>query len=175
VEELGDSISGYPETIQRRTSTSQSEANNKDSRQPHICSQGGSQHNQRNTQASTKDQGQCAQVLVGSSRARELQTETYYNLLMGSDTKSSRFRVTHPALKAAFEAAYPPQHPNHKDLVTISFGQFLSYSVREEMFILAIFQDRFEDFRVGPHRHLPYPLGSLRNKTTPSQGISITK
>jgi hypothetical protein len=32
-----------------------------------------------------------------------------------------------------------------------------------------------EEFRVGPRRHLPYPLGSLCNKATSSRRISITK
>jgi hypothetical protein len=52
-----------------------------------------------------------------------------------SDTESSHFSVMHPALKAAFEAAYPPQHPDHRDLVTINFGQFVSYGIGEEMFV----------------------------------------
>ena len=40
----------------------------------------------------------------------------------------------HPALKIAFEAAYPPQHPDHRDIVIIDFRQFLSYGIGEETF-----------------------------------------
>jgi hypothetical protein len=46
----------------------------------------------------------------------------------------------HPALKAAFEAVYPPQHPDHRDLVTIDFGQFFSYGIGEEMFAQLTFK-----------------------------------
>jgi hypothetical protein len=39
----------------------------------------------------------------------------------------------HTSLKAAFEAAYPPQHPNHKDLVTIDFAQLIEHGIGDEM------------------------------------------
>ena len=57
-----------------------------------------------------------------------------------SDTEFSHFCTMHPALKAAFEADYPPQHPDHRDLVTIGFGQFLSYGIGEEMFAQLTFK-----------------------------------
>ncbi|KAH8776266.1 hypothetical protein F5883DRAFT_409959 [Diaporthe sp. PMI_573] len=40
----------------------------------------------------------------------------------------------HPALKRAFEAAYLPKHPNHRDLVSIDFGEFFSHGIGEETF-----------------------------------------
>jgi hypothetical protein len=40
----------------------------------------------------------------------------------------------HPALKASFVAAYPPKHREHKDLITIDFGQFFAYGIGEESF-----------------------------------------
>ncbi|PCD23181.1 hypothetical protein AU210_014704 [Fusarium oxysporum f. sp. radicis-cucumerinum] len=57
-----------------------------------------------------------------------------------SDDKSSSFRIMHPALKAAFEAAYPPKHPAHKDLVTIDFGEFLGHAIGDEMFAKLSFE-----------------------------------
>ena len=50
-----------------------------------------------------------------------------------SDTGSLHFRIMHPAIKAAFEAAYPPQHPDHRDLVTIDFDHFFRYGIGEDM------------------------------------------
>ncbi|WEW61563.1 hypothetical protein PRK78_007054 [Emydomyces testavorans] len=50
------------------------------------------------------------------------------------DTEPTHFDTIHPAVKAAFEAAYPPQHPDHKHLVTIGFGEFLDYGIGEETF-----------------------------------------
>lgn len=51
-----------------------------------------------------------------------------------SNSESSHFRVMHPALKISFEAVYPPKHPDHRDLVTINFSEFLSHAIGEEMF-----------------------------------------
>ncbi|KFY68585.1 hypothetical protein V496_00971 [Pseudogymnoascus sp. VKM F-4515 (FW-2607)] len=51
-----------------------------------------------------------------------------------ADSKSSHYRVMHPALKISFEAVYPPQHPDHRDLITISFGEFFNDALGEEMF-----------------------------------------
>jgi hypothetical protein len=42
--------------------------------------------------------------------------------------------VTHHALKAVFEAKYPPKHPNHRNLITIDFGQFVSRGLGEKKF-----------------------------------------
>ncbi|RGP81432.1 hypothetical protein FLONG3_577 [Fusarium longipes] len=50
-----------------------------------------------------------------------------------SDDKSS-FSVMQPALKATFEDAYPPKHPDHRDLVTITFNEFFSHALGDEMF-----------------------------------------
>ena len=38
----------------------------------------------------------------------------------------------HPALKRAFETAYPPKHPDHKDLVEVNFDQFFNHCIGEE-------------------------------------------
>ncbi|KAF4442001.1 hypothetical protein F53441_11846 [Fusarium austroafricanum] len=51
-----------------------------------------------------------------------------------SDDKSSSFRIMHPALKATFEDAYPPKHPDHRDLVTIDFDEFFCHALGDEMF-----------------------------------------
>ncbi|PNP46951.1 hypothetical protein TGAMA5MH_01904 [Trichoderma gamsii] len=40
----------------------------------------------------------------------------------------------HPAMRAALEAAYPPKHPSHRDLITIGFMDFYFHSLGEEMF-----------------------------------------
>lgn len=50
------------------------------------------------------------------------------------DHVSSPLNVMHPALKAAFEAAYPPKHPNHRDLTNIHFSQFVAHGLGEENF-----------------------------------------
>lgn len=50
-------------------------------------------------------------------------------------TRSSETVTMHPALKDAFEAAYPPKHPNHKDLITMEFGEFFAYAIGEETFV----------------------------------------
>ncbi|KAJ3466405.1 hypothetical protein MRS44_003969 [Fusarium solani] len=57
-----------------------------------------------------------------------------------SNDKASSFRIMHPALKAAFEAAYPPKHPDHRDLVTIDFGEFLSHAIGDETFAKLSFE-----------------------------------
>ena len=44
-------------------------------------------------------------------------------------------RIMHPALKMAFEAAYPPRHPDHRDLIEIDFFEFVYFGVGEEMFV----------------------------------------
>ncbi|KAF5718698.1 hypothetical protein FMUND_5058 [Fusarium mundagurra] len=51
-----------------------------------------------------------------------------------SDERSSSFQIMHPALKAAFEAAYPPKHPDHRDLVTIDFDEFFHHAMGDETF-----------------------------------------
>ncbi|KLO97739.1 uncharacterized protein FFB20_15009 [Fusarium fujikuroi] len=50
------------------------------------------------------------------------------------DDRSSYFNIMHPALKSAFEAAYPPKHPEHRDLVTIDFGEFFDHAIGDETF-----------------------------------------
>jgi hypothetical protein len=45
-------------------------------------------------------------------------------------------RIMHPALKAAFEATYPPKHPNHKDLNNVNFAKFFDECIGEETFRL---------------------------------------
>lgn len=37
-------------------------------------------------------------------------------------------------LKMAFEAAYPPKHPDHRDLIEVDFVEFVCSCVGEEMF-----------------------------------------
>jgi hypothetical protein len=39
----------------------------------------------------------------------------------------------HPALKSAFEAAYPPRHPDHHSLPTIDFVEFF-YAIGDETY-----------------------------------------
>lgn len=51
-----------------------------------------------------------------------------------SDDKSSFFRIMHPALRAAFEGAYPPKHPDHRDLVTIDFDEFFHHDMGDKTF-----------------------------------------
>ncbi|GFF29784.1 hypothetical protein IFM61606_10419 [Aspergillus udagawae] len=45
-------------------------------------------------------------------------------------------RIMHPALKAAFEATYPPKDPNHKDLNNVDFAKFFRDCIGEETFCL---------------------------------------
>ena len=52
-----------------------------------------------------------------------------------SDTESSNIHAMHPALRAAFEVAYPPQPLDYRNLLTIDFGQFFSYGISEETFV----------------------------------------
>ncbi|RYP79018.1 hypothetical protein DL770_006763 [Monosporascus sp. CRB-9-2] len=42
--------------------------------------------------------------------------------------------IMNPGLRAAFESAYPPKHPDHKDLVAIDFFQFFSEAIGESTF-----------------------------------------
>ncbi|KAB5569963.1 hypothetical protein GE09DRAFT_1283147 [Coniochaeta sp. 2T2.1] len=51
-----------------------------------------------------------------------------------SDGTSSKKRIMHPALKMAFEAAYPPKPPDHRDLIEVDFAEFLYSCVGEEVF-----------------------------------------
>lgn len=51
-----------------------------------------------------------------------------------SDDESAHFGIMHLALKASFEADYPPKHPDHRDLITIDFREFFSHSIGEGMF-----------------------------------------
>jgi hypothetical protein len=57
-----------------------------------------------------------------------------YRASLRSPTESLHLDVIHPFLKAAFIAAYSPKHPNHKDIVTIDFGQFFTDGIGEETF-----------------------------------------
>ncbi|CAG7560610.1 unnamed protein product [Fusarium equiseti] len=52
-----------------------------------------------------------------------------------SNDKSSTLRIMHPALKATFEDAYPPKHPDHRDLVTIDFYEFFDHALGDETFV----------------------------------------
>ncbi|KAL2145166.1 hypothetical protein VTI28DRAFT_7802 [Corynascus sepedonium] len=52
-----------------------------------------------------------------------------------SNGKSSRRRIMHPALKMAFEAAYPPKHPDHRDLIEVDFAEFVYSCIGEESFV----------------------------------------
>ncbi|KFY07183.1 hypothetical protein V492_07379 [Pseudogymnoascus sp. VKM F-4246] len=65
-------------------------------------------------------------------RACEMESIASSSSKAGS--KPPYFRVMHPALKISFEAAYPPQHPDHRDLITINFGEFVNNSIGEQMF-----------------------------------------
>ncbi|KAL6820794.1 hypothetical protein V8C40DRAFT_62159 [Trichoderma camerunense] len=40
----------------------------------------------------------------------------------------------HPAMRAAFEAEYPPKHVSHRDLIEKDFADFFDYGFGEEMF-----------------------------------------
>ncbi|KAL2126701.1 hypothetical protein VTI74DRAFT_379 [Chaetomium olivicolor] len=51
-----------------------------------------------------------------------------------SDDTSSPKRIMHPALKTAFEAAYPPKHPEHRDLIEVDFAEFVYHCMGEEKF-----------------------------------------
>ena len=67
-------------------------------------------------------------------RTLEIYAQQNATTSSGLDVESSGLSIIHPALRAAFEAAYPPQHPDHRDLVTLDFGQFLSYGIGDETF-----------------------------------------
>jgi hypothetical protein len=41
---------------------------------------------------------------------------------------------SYPALKAAFNAAYPPQHTDHRKLITITFPEFLDHGIGDETY-----------------------------------------
>lgn len=43
-------------------------------------------------------------------------------------------RIMHPALKLAFEEAYPQKHPSHRDLNNVDFPKFIQECIGEEMF-----------------------------------------
>lgn len=51
-----------------------------------------------------------------------------------SGTNETSFPIMHPALKATFEAAYPPKHPEHRDLITINFWEFLNHAMGDKTF-----------------------------------------
>lgn len=51
-----------------------------------------------------------------------------------SDAKSTYFGAMHPALKIAFEAAYPEKHPDHRDLIEVGFGEFFDRCIGESSF-----------------------------------------
>jgi hypothetical protein len=53
---------------------------------------------------------------------------------MLEEVKTLHFCVLHPALKVAIEAAYPPKHPDHRDLITITFDQFLEYGIGDHTY-----------------------------------------
>ncbi|GFF80016.1 hypothetical protein IFM60648_09983 [Aspergillus lentulus] len=55
---------------------------------------------------------------------------------VGSENGCPASRIMHPALKAAFEATYPPKHPNHRDLNNVNFAKFLDECIGEETFRL---------------------------------------
>ncbi|PKX91372.1 uncharacterized protein P174DRAFT_491121 [Aspergillus novofumigatus IBT 16806] len=55
---------------------------------------------------------------------------------VGSEKGCPASRIMHPALKAAFEAKYPPKHPNHKDLNNVNFAKFFDECIGEETFRL---------------------------------------
>jgi hypothetical protein len=55
---------------------------------------------------------------------------------VGSEDGCPASRIMHPALKAAFEATYPPKHPNHKDLNNVNFAKFFDECIGEETFRL---------------------------------------
>lgn len=57
------------------------------------------------------------------------------HMLYAEATKSPRICVMHPALKAAFEADYPPKNIEHRDLVTLDFAGFIDYGLGEETFV----------------------------------------
>ncbi|KAJ5525820.1 hypothetical protein N7494_012470 [Penicillium frequentans] len=56
------------------------------------------------------------------------------HMLLATQTKSSVICVMHPAVKAAFEADFPPKHPEHRDLITIDFAEFFEFGIGEQMF-----------------------------------------
>ncbi|KAF4415126.1 hypothetical protein FACUT_13655 [Fusarium acutatum] len=103
-----------------------------------------------------------------------------------SDGRSSSLRIMHPALKAAFEAAYPPKHPDHRDLVTIDFDEFLDHAMGNETFAqLSVeidkkitelvhsnnFESHFETFRESA-RSLANTLLKERNGDSNEQSIN---
>lgn len=50
------------------------------------------------------------------------------------DNSTTHIRIMHPALKLAFEEAYPQKHPSHRDLNNVDFPKFLWNCFGEEMF-----------------------------------------
>jgi hypothetical protein len=67
-------------------------------------------------------------------RTLEIYAQQNTTTSSGLDAESLGLTVIHPALRAAFEAAYPPQHPDHRDLVALDFSQFLSDGTGDETF-----------------------------------------
>lgn len=51
------------------------------------------------------------------------------NATLHESTKPSSTRGPDTALKAAFEAAFPTKHPDHRNFLTIDFGQFFAIGV----------------------------------------------
>jgi hypothetical protein len=49
-------------------------------------------------------------------------------------TNAPKPQGMHPAIKAAFIAAYPPQHMDHRKLIAIDFVEFLDHGIGEETY-----------------------------------------
>lgn len=92
----------------------------------------------------------------------------------------SKFNVVHPVLQAAFEAAYPKQSSDFRNLLTIDFGQFFSYGLGEEKFAeLTSKIDlkiaglvRNDSSRMHWDAHVPDPESPSRNGPSNDRGVN---
>ncbi|KAJ5355283.1 uncharacterized protein N7496_012495 [Penicillium cataractarum] len=83
--------------------------------------------------------------------------------------------VMHPALKAAFEAAYPPKGPEHKDLAAMDFAAFLDDGIGEETFakLTSDIEARISELRTADasmsqiHENLEKGTGEIPPKSRP--------
>lgn len=83
--------------------------------------------------------------------------------------ESSSFSTMHPFLKAMFETAYPPKHPDHKDLVAINFGEFFDHGIGEEAFAQLSFEieKKISDLVCADNAHALFEASKKRFSSPP--------
>ncbi|KAK8008251.1 hypothetical protein PG991_010802 [Apiospora marii] len=91
--------------------------------------------------------------------------------LMQSESESmeqdAEICLMHPDLKSAFEAAYPPKSPAHRDLVAVDFEGFFGLGLGEEHFtrLLTLVEERCRELATSDTMEQNWALSDK----TPSQ------